>query len=224
MISGDTDMGRIQKIAPKAIFLSGGPNSVHEGGSPSLPDGFFEYTAAQNVPVLGICYGMQLLTHLLGGKVEPAPDGGEFGSMPIVIEAGSTLFSAETATEQTVWMSHGDNATQLPTGFKCVAKSKQGATVAIEDPERKLFGLQYHPEVVHSKRGLETLRHFLTSIAGASRPAPHCSHSYAVGNRMRRRSWVLNGRPPPDTVGARPSGAGLMGTAIRADPARVVQA
>jgi GMP synthase (glutamine-hydrolysing) len=172
VISGDTDVERVTKVAPKAIFLSGGPNSVHEGGCPTLPDGFFEYTTAANIPVLGICYGMQLMTHLLGGKVEVAPDGGEFGSMPIIIESGSTLFAHETTFEQTVWMSHGDNATKLPTGFKCVAKSKQGATVAIEDTQRKLFGLQFHPEVVHTQRGLEMLCNFLTGIAGAPSSAP----------------------------------------------------
>jgi hypothetical protein len=103
----------------------------------------------------------------LGGKVEKAPNGGEFGSMPIRIEPGSVLFSEETADEQTVWMSHGDDATELPDGFRCVATSTQGCRVAIEDRKRKFFGLQYHPEVVHSKRGLATLKHFLTGIAGA---------------------------------------------------------
>lgn len=143
---------------------------MHEGGSPSVPDGFFDYATEKGIPIMGICYGMQLLTHRLGGKVEKAPNGGEFGSMPIRIEPGSVLFSEETAAEQTVWMSHGDDATQLPEGFRCVATSTQGCRVAIEDPERKFFGLQYHPEVVHSKRGLATLRHFLTGIAGAQKP------------------------------------------------------
>jgi GMP synthase (glutamine-hydrolysing) len=166
MISGDTDLARIQKICPKAIFLSGGPNSVHEGDSPTLPNGFFEYIDSNSIPVMGICYGMQLLVHCLGGKVEASPNGGEFGSMPIVIERGSTLFSTETSKEQVVWMSHGDDATALPPGFECVAKSKQGCQVAIEDSERKLFGVQYHPEVAHSKRGSAAIKHFLKAIAG----------------------------------------------------------
>ena len=167
MISGDTELRRIEHIAPKAVFLSGGPNSVHEGGSPALPEGFFDYVLAHDIPVMGICYGMQLIVHTLGGTVEKSPNGGEFGSMPINIQPGSTLFSKERAKQQTVWMSHSDDATALPDGFERVATSEQGASVAIEDADRKLFGLQYHPEVVHSKRGLETIKHFLTGIAGA---------------------------------------------------------
>ena len=167
MISGDTDLSRIQHIAPKAVFLSGGPNSVHEGGSPTVPEGFFDYCTTNSIPVMGICYGMQLLVQRLGGTVQKSATGGEFGSMSMEVEQGSTLFSEEPQREQTVWMSHGDDATELPDGFTCVATSKQGARVAIEDPQRKFFGLQYHPEVVHSKRGIHTIRHFLKNIAGA---------------------------------------------------------
>jgi GMP synthase (glutamine-hydrolysing) len=166
MISGDTNLERIQKISPRAIFLSGGPNSVQKGDSPTLPKGFLDYIDSNSIPVMGICYGMQLLVHCLGGKVDASPNGGEFGSMPIIIEHGSTLFSAETSTEQIVWMSHGDDATVLPPGFACIAKSKQGAQVAIENAEQKLFGLQYHPEVAHSKQGSATIKHFLAAIAG----------------------------------------------------------
>jgi GMP synthase (glutamine-hydrolysing) A subunit len=197
MISGDTDLGRVQHIAPKAIFLSGGPDSVHEGGSPTVPEGFFDYATENGIPVMGICYGMQLLVHRLGGKVGKSVVGGEFGSMAMAVERDSVLFANESSSQQTVWMSHGDDATQLPEGFRCVATSKQGCRVAIEDPKRKFFGLQYHPEVVHSKRGLETIRHFLTGIAGAD--VPPCAtlppartepgHSAAV--LLVRRSSVL---------------------------------
>ena len=189
MIAGDSDLARIEKIAPKAIILSGGPNSVHEGGSPGVPDGFFDYVDAHEVPLLGICYGMQLITHCLGGTVERSPNGGEFGSMPIRIEPGSTLYAPESEDEQVVWMSHGDDATALPPGFTCVARSKQGARVAIENAERRMFGLQYHPEVVHSKRGHETLRHFLKGIAGAPRAvSPGLSLSHSPG-LSRSLAW-----------------------------------
>lgn len=125
MISGDTDLDRIKHISPKAIILSGGPNSVHEGTSPVLPAGFFEYTDSNSLPVLGICYGMQLIAHTLGGKVAPSPSGGEFGRMSMKTEPKSTLFSEEPSDTQTVWMSHGDDAVELPKGFVCAAKSMQ---------------------------------------------------------------------------------------------------
>lgn len=142
MISGDSDLERVKHIAPKAVILSGGPNSVHEGSSPSLPEGFFEYTDSSSIPVLGICYGMQLIAHSLGGKVTTSPSGGEFGRMAIKQEASSTLYADEPNETQQVWMSHGDDVTELPTGFVCAAKSMQGITVAVEDPKRRIFGLQ----------------------------------------------------------------------------------
>lgn len=108
------------------IILSGGPNSVHLTGAPRVPDDFFEYCEAQRIPVLGICYGMQLITHLLGGEVKPATNGGEYGRMPIDITPGSVLFAnMEDTPTMNVWMSHGDEAHRLPEGFSCVAKSHQ---------------------------------------------------------------------------------------------------
>lgn len=141
MISGDSDLERVKHIAPKAIILSGGPNSVHEGTSPALPAGFFEYTDSSSIPVLGICYGMQLICHTLGGTVKTS-SGGEFGRMAIKQEALSVLYADEPSDTQQVWMSHGDNVEELPAGFMCAAKSLQDVTVAIEDPKRQIFGLQ----------------------------------------------------------------------------------
>jgi len=151
-------------VAPKVVILSGGPNSVHEAGSPTVPAGFFDYCTAHSVPILGICYGMQLLVQCLGGAVAPA-EKREYGRMPISTTAGA-LF-ADSAS-QLVWMSHGDEATQLPDGFLCVAKSEQGAVVAVECASRRCYGLQYHPEVTHTAAGLETLRRFLFDVAGVS--------------------------------------------------------
>lgn len=156
---------RIKENKPEAIILSGGPNSVHVEGSPRVPEGFFEYCAAENIPVLGICYGMQLIVHMLGGEVASAHEGGEYGRMAIKTVADSILYDSAEKDSQLVWMSHGDEAVKLPDGFQCVAKSEQGAVVAIECPSRKIFGLQYHPEVVHSEHGGETIRHFLFDIA-----------------------------------------------------------
>ncbi len=107
------------------VILSGGPNSVHLEGSPRVPDGFFEYCAENHIPVLGICYGMQMITHLLGGEVKPAVHGGEYGRMPMDISPDSQLFDFIPETTVNVWMSHGDEAVKLPDGFRAVAKSHQ---------------------------------------------------------------------------------------------------
>uniref|UniRef100_A0A061S0U0 GMP synthase [glutamine-hydrolyzing] n=1 Tax=Tetraselmis sp. GSL018 TaxID=582737 RepID=A0A061S0U0_9CHLO len=165
LITGDSSLERIKSFNPHVIFLSGGPNSVHVEGSPSLPEGFFEYIEANKIPVLGICYGMQLLVHSLGGKVLAAEAGGEYGRMPMLTEEGSELFANSGHNKQLVWMSHGDECTVLPPGFDAVGKSQQGAIVAIENTEKRIFGLQYHPEVTHTERGRDTLKHFLFEVA-----------------------------------------------------------
>lgn len=159
----ETTQERIKEIGPKVIVLSGGPNSVHMNGSPTVSDEFFTYCEEKGVTVLGICYGMQLLVHKLGGEVKPAVSR-EYGRMPIFTEKTSALFGKAEEDVQRVWMSHGDEAVKLPEGFQAIARSEQGAIVAIENPERKMFGLQYHPEVTHSEKGLDTLKHFLFNI------------------------------------------------------------
>ena len=168
LLPGDADMQRIDSHKPSVIVLSGGPNSVHVEGAPSVPEEFFEYVAEKKIPVLGICYGMQLLVQRLGGKVEAAVGKGEYGRMPVVLQEDDSLLygpGSKKSESQQVWMSHGDEATALPPGFSCVGKSEAGAVVAIEDRERRLFGLQYHPEVTHSERGQETLKRVLFDIA-----------------------------------------------------------
>jgi GMP synthase (glutamine-hydrolysing) len=112
---------RVQEARPSVVILSGGPNSVHEEGSPTVPPTFFDWCAEHKVPVLGICYGMQLIVQRLGGSVSPAAKR-EYGRMPVHTTAGK-LFGA-TGSQQ-VWMSHGDEAVNLPDGFVCVARSEQ---------------------------------------------------------------------------------------------------
>ena len=129
------------------IILSGGPNSVHVEGAPSVPETFFDHCQTNSIPVLGICYGMQLIVQLMGGEVKPA-DKAEYGRMPVHVVRDSVLYGEEMDKMQMVWMSHGDEAVKLPDGFKCVGKSDAGAVVAIEHAERRIFGLQYHPEAV----------------------------------------------------------------------------
>ncbi|CAI5931718.1 unnamed protein product [Closterium sp. NIES-64] len=172
-------LDQIQAVHPTIIVLSGGPNSVHEEGSPTVPAGFFDYAIEKGITVLGICYGMQLIVKTLGGDVARA-EAQEYGRMDIVADCDSALFGgsdaggeepekkkAKNESRQTVWMSHGDEATKLPEGFKVVARSDQGTVVAIECTTRKIFGLQYHPEVTHTPRGMETLHRVVFDIGGA---------------------------------------------------------
>jgi len=183
---GDASLDRIKQSKPKAIILSGGPNSVHVENSPSVPEGFFEYVSANAVPVLGICYGMQLLVQRLGGVVERAREA-EYGRMPVIVDANDTILygaNVPKGDSQQVWMSHGDEATKLPEGFKCVAKSEAGAIVAIEHGEKRLFGLQYHPEVTHSERGHETLKRFLFDIA-------HVSAGWSMENVLEEQIEIV---------------------------------
>ncbi|KDD76199.1 GMP synthase, partial [Helicosporidium sp. ATCC 50920] len=156
---------RIEATNPKLIILSGGPNSVHVPGAPQLPSGLLEWAESRSVPVLGICYGMQLLVQALGGVVGAGEGGGEYGRMPILAEPDSALYGPSGGS-QTVWMSHGDSASKLPDCLRAVARSEAGAVVAVESPERRLFGLQYHPEVAHTDRGADTLRRMLFDVAG----------------------------------------------------------
>ncbi|GBG88782.1 hypothetical protein CBR_g48399 [Chara braunii] len=167
-LPGDASRDRIQGSNPAVIILSGGPESVETPGSPSLFDGFFDYTRANGVTVLGICYGMQLIVKLLGGSVKRATEQ-EYGRTEMAPCASSVLYGdcENVAKPQVVWMSHGDECVRLPDGFSVVARSEQGTIVAIENADARIYGLQYHPEVTHSERGMETFRRFILEIAGA---------------------------------------------------------
>lgn len=174
---GDASLTRIQEFNPSAIILSGGPSSVYDVGAPQLPAGFLEFTEKKDIAVLGICYGLQLLVQAYGGEVKPGTKR-EYGRMGIVPEGVSSLFPAsspfQTATLSTgtpprqVWMSHGDETAKLPREFVLCAKSSSGAIAALELPSKKLYAIQFHPEVTHSENGIDLLRHFLTGIAGLS--------------------------------------------------------
>jgi GMP synthase (glutamine-hydrolysing) len=139
---------------PHGIILSGGPASVYGKNAPQLDEGIFEL----EIPILGICYGLQLITKALGGNVEPS-DMREYGKATIQLTHKSRLFTNDM-DDSTAWMSHGDHVTQAPDGFIITAKS--GALVcAIEDPELMIFGLQFHPEVVHTQFGTQILQNFI---------------------------------------------------------------
>ncbi|GKU95260.1 hypothetical protein SLEP1_g8641 [Rubroshorea leprosula] len=167
-ISGTSPLSTITSLNPKVVILSGGPHSVHSLDSPSFPSGFIEWVCSNGVFVLGICYGLQLLVQRLGGEVRVG-EKQEYGRMEIEVGKNSGIFGGKMVGDrQIVWMSHGDEAAQLPKGFEVVARSQQGSVAAVEDRERRFYGLQYHPEVTHSPEGMETLRYFLSNICGVN--------------------------------------------------------
>ncbi|MCG0289873.1 glutamine-hydrolyzing GMP synthase [Streptomyces sp. PSAA01] len=146
---------------PKAIILSGGPSSVYAEGAPSLDRAIFE----AGVPVFGMCYGFQLMATALGGTVDNT-GAREYGRTALTVtKQGSTLF-AGTPEEQQVWMSHGDACSQAPEGFTVTASTEVVPVAAFECDERKLYGVQHHPEVMHSTHGQQVLEHFLYRGAG----------------------------------------------------------
>lgn len=164
VVAADSSLEKWLSHDPKAIILSGGPSSVYDEGAPSLPVGFLESQVQSKIPVLGICYGMQLIVHSLGGSVERA-DAREYGRMHLVSAGSPSQLLQSSQAGISVWMSHGDEARTLPSGFLLTWKSESGSIAAIENSDRKLFGLQFHPEVTHSEKGIELLRAFLFDIA-----------------------------------------------------------
>ncbi len=158
-----TEIADIQKLSPSAIILSGGPAYVGEEGAPTVDAGVFKL----GIPILGLCYGMQLTAHLLGGKVESGAKR-EFGPSAIKISKAEGIFDGFGAGEETlVWMSHGDHVAKMPSGFEATASSDGAPICAFADKVRKIYGIQFHPEVVHTARGKEILRNFLFQVADA---------------------------------------------------------
>ncbi|WP_326688510.1 MULTISPECIES: glutamine-hydrolyzing GMP synthase [unclassified Streptomyces] len=146
---------------PKAIILSGGPSSVYAEGAPSIDRAIFE----AGVPVLGICYGFQLMATTLGGTVDNTGSR-EYGRTDLTVSKPSSTLFEGTPTEQQVWMSHGDACSAAPEGFTVTASSSMVPVAAFENDERKLYGVQHHPEVMHSTFGQQELEHFLYRGAG----------------------------------------------------------
>jgi len=150
----------ICSYSPVGIILSGGPCSVYDQDAPNTDRRVFE----MGLPVLGICYGLQLMAHVLGGKVKAA-EKREYGHANVEIKSESSLFSGLPKTLN-VWMSHGDEAVELPSGFRLTASSPN-AVAAIENPEKKMWAVQFHPEVRHTQSGTDILRNFALNICGA---------------------------------------------------------
>ena len=175
---------RLAEFAPKAIILSGGPASVIEAAAPLAPPGVFE----AGVPVLGICYGEQLMCAQLGGRVAPS-DHREFGRAFIEIADDCALFAGlwpKGAREQ-VWMSHGDRVEALPPGFRVVAVSEGAPFAAIADDQRRFYGVQFHPEVVHTPQGAALLANFTHRVAGCRGDWTMAAFRHDAVARVRRQ-------------------------------------
>ena len=162
LLPHDTPWAEIERRKPKAIILSGGPASVYDEGAPLVDPAIW----AGGIPVLGICYGLQLMAHQLGGEVVPSAKR-EYGPASIQITSADGLFRGMDR-QQPVWMSHGDAILRPPAGFTATAQSESTAYAGLADPSRNLYGIQFHPEVVHTPGGRDLLRNFLVEIAGVN--------------------------------------------------------
>jgi GMP synthase (glutamine-hydrolysing) len=157
-------LSTIKELAPQAVVMSGGPQSVYGDSAPKSDPGLFSL----GIPVLGICYGEQLMAQQLGGKVESS-DKREYGPAEVsVAESVGILAPFKKGESFSVWMSHGDRLTALPKGFRRIGSSEHAEYAAIADPERRFYGIQFHPEVAHTPRGIELIRAFLFDVAGLS--------------------------------------------------------
>ncbi|HJT81957.1 MAG TPA: glutamine-hydrolyzing GMP synthase [Chthoniobacterales bacterium] len=165
----DISAAEIRELRPNGIILSGGPASVYDKGAPQVDPEILSL----GIPVLGICYGLMLMAHHLGGEVVFSGRR-EYGAGMLYITNGSQLF-AGLESQLDVWNSHGDEVTRLPKGFRAAARTEGSNFAAVEDPDRKLYGLQFHPEVAHTPRGREILKNFVYHIC-------HCAMDWTMGS------------------------------------------
>ncbi len=165
----DLSYEQVMEMHPKGIILSGGPSSVYQVGAP-LPD---KRILDSGIPVLGICYGLQVVAHLLGGEVDKSARQ-EFGKALLIVDDSKDLFK-EVGDVVKVWMSHADKVTKLPPGFVSIAHTENSPVAAIRSLDKKIFGVQFHPEVVHTNKGKEILSNFVYQIC-------NCKGDWRPGN------------------------------------------
>jgi len=165
----DVSLERILELNPKGVIFSGGPSSVYEGEAPQCADGLFH----SGIPILGICYGHQLMAHMMGGVVTPS-DKKEFGKTELHIESDAPLYDGLNQ-RLICWMSHGDKVLQAPPGFVSTASTVSCPIASMANVEKRLFGVQFHPEVVHTPWGVEVIRNFLYNFC-------ECSGSWTMEN------------------------------------------
>ena len=170
----DFPFERVRELAPKGIILSGGPSSVYQQNAP-LPD---KRILESGIPVLGICYGLQVVAHLLGGEVDRSAHQ-EFGKALLVVDDSKDLL-ASVGDVFKVWMSHADKVTKLPSGFVPIAHTDNSPVAAFSSEEKKIFGVQFHPEVVHTSKGKEILANFLFKVCG-------CAADWQSGNFIEEK-------------------------------------
>jgi GMP synthase (glutamine-hydrolysing) len=152
----------VRRAAPRAIILSGGPSSVYGEGAPRVSPELFSL----GTPILGVCYGLQLIAYLLGGRVERASEG-EYGPATVRVDEPTAIFGRFAAGESLdVWMSHGDRLCALPDGFRAIGTTASTPLCAVANDEARIYGIQFHPEVAHTPRGKDILKAFLYDVAG----------------------------------------------------------
>ena len=157
----DTPASVLKSLRPAGIILSGGPASVYGKGAPQPDKRIFD----TGIPILGVCYGMQLFGKWLGGEVSPSTRR-EYGRGHLDVKRSSPLFKGLDARIE-IWNSHGDSLKKLPKGFQTIATTDNSPFAVIEEPRKKFYGLQFHPEVAHTPRGMEILSNFVLGICGA---------------------------------------------------------
>jgi GMP synthase (glutamine-hydrolysing) len=206
LLPHDAPQENVLSHQPKGFILSGGPASVYEAGAPQIPS----YVLHSGLPILGICYGMQALTHALGGRVLPAPQH-EYGPAEIAVGADNPLLPPG---RHQVWMSHGDRIEEPPAGFHALATSQNSPIAAMSDALHRRFGLQFHPEVQHTPIGEEVLQSFVLRIC-AARPE-WTPHSIVLQSEERIRAQVGDGKAVAGVSGGVDSSvaAALVGRAI----------
>jgi GMP synthase (glutamine-hydrolysing) len=190
LIPWDRAEKRLAELKPRGIILSGSPHSVYEDGAPTLPQAVID----AGVPILGICYGLQLLAYHLGGEVQPG-SAREYGAATLTVtgsnaDNASPLFAGLPPT-LTVWMSHGDRVERLPQGFLSIAHSDNSPLAAIADEQRKIYGIQFHPEVAHTPQGAALLANFVRNICG-------CEGDWTPGNFIQETVARIQEQVGPD--------------------------
>ena len=178
----DTPLEELERREVKGVILSGGPMSVYDEGAPRPDPAIW----SGRIPVLGICYGAQLMALELGGDVLPS-DRREYGPASITITSDTDALLQDLGSQQPVWMSHGDSITRLPEGFNSTAQTDSTPYAGLADPSRRLYGIQFHPEVVHTPRGRDVLANFVHGIAGAEPNWTSANFIESTVERIRER-------------------------------------
>lgn len=162
LVSHDISAQKLKEMGAEGIVLSGGPSSVYDEGAPVCDPAIFEL----GIPVFGICYGMHLIVHTLGGTVEHDAEKREYGTSTLTSDSDSELF-LRVSESFTAWMSHGDSCTKLPEGFVTIAETESIPHAAIGNSQKKIYGVQFHPEVTHTEFGIDILKNFIFNICEA---------------------------------------------------------